>query len=280
MRASADETEARRAITLGRAVAATAIALVVGIGLGWLARSSFGAYRTPTGPPRSPGSVADVADPASTRAGAPRGDESAASGLFEAWGQNMLLAAKLGELEDRLAEMKARGERLEDVVSGLLSDMSDREIEAAIRFATPLGDELEEVKDMRAYAVRLTTIALEGTLGPEGGADPVATVTFTDSRMGVRDAGAARDRFEPNAKPIFAVFDTDGYGLEEVMIKWYRTDVPEILLFRRHDIVIDRALNFVWLAPRDGWQPGSYQVDLYRAEEGLGRLASGRYSVE
>ena len=64
------------------------------------------------------------------------------------------------------------------------------------------------------------------------------------------------------------------------MIRWLRTDRPQILLFERHPITPGDAYSYVWLRPKDGWEPGQYQVDVYSADEEVTSLAQGRYTVE
>jgi hypothetical protein len=71
----------------------------------------------------------------------------------------------------------------------------------------------------------------------------------------------------------------DAYRENEVFVKWYRIDEPEILLFDQYAIRRDAEFSYVWLEQENGWAEGEYAVEFYSADEALKKIASGRYSV-
>ena len=95
------------------------------------------------------------------------------------------------------------------------------------------------------------------------------------------DSGSPEsDRFGVEDSRIFAFFPTDHYERDAVMIKWHRSDRPQILLFERYPIKQSDGNSHVSLRPKGGWEPGQYQVNVYAADEAVTLLAQGRYSVE
>jgi hypothetical protein len=132
---------------------------------------------------------------------------------------------------------------------------------------------------MPAFAARLAEVAMEDIVEPAGEPSGAIRVLFT-TKPETRDPQVlARERFTTQEPRIYAVFPTAGYTHDTVMIKWYRTDPPQILLFRRYDIRPGDAYGFVWLQPKQSWEPGSYRVEVYAADEAVTRLARGRYQV-
>jgi hypothetical protein len=85
---------------------------------------------------------------------------------------------------------------------------------------------------------------------------------------------------EAGARRVYAVFPSEGYPLDEVVVKWYRTDNPEILLLGRYPIVRGDAQSFVWLERRHGWPAGAYGVEFYTSDDRLEKFASGQYVVQ
>ena len=63
------------------------------------------------------------------------------------------------------------------------------------------------------------------------------------------------------------------------MVKWYRSDRPELLMFKKHPIETSDDQSYVWLEPTGGWSRGDYRVEFYTNDDRLGKIASGDYSV-
>ena len=79
---------------------------------------------------------------------------------------------------------------------------------------------------------------------------------------------------------IYATFPMEGYRGDEVFVKWYRSDDPEILLFDRYLIQREADYNYVWLDNETGWREGEYRVEFYSADEAMEKIAVGRYDID
>ena len=160
--------------------------------------------------------------------------------------------------------------------------MSDRELIALVSSTTSLPErELDGLRDVRGFALRLSEIAVDGVLkarSEDGG--EVAAVSFADSVDASNRPVFVRSRFTPGTERIYAVFDTDDYTLGDVMVKWYRTDPPEMLLFGRYPIRRGEGQSHVWFERPHGWAEGDYRVEFYSGDPALVKLASGSYAID
>lgn len=195
--------------------------------------------------------------------------------LMESWSSSLRLAARVNSLEALVEAMSAPD--VSQAVQSSISQMSERELESVLASMIHLSrEEIEEVGDLRAFANRLAEIAMEDTLMPTDTTAEGGHVVFTTSP----ERDEARGQFDAGESRIYAVFPTDYFDQEKVMVKWYRRDNPEILLLQRYPIVAGDQYGHVWLEPNRGWEQGQYKVDIYAGDETMGLLASGNYSVQ
>jgi hypothetical protein len=165
------------------------------------------------------------------------------------------------------------------VVGVVIDSMSTRELRSALTSLTKLTEEdLDEIRDLPAFARRVSEIAMDGVVrygAPEGAG--LADVQFSVDPHNV--AELAQDRFSGEER-IYAVFPMEEYRGDDVFVKWYRSDDPEILLFDRYPILREADSNYVWLDKQHGWPEGEYRVELYSADEAMKKVATGRYVVD
>ena len=200
--------------------------------------------------------------------------------LEYSWLDTLRLAAKVDSLESLLEELQGGELDHRALVQSAIANLGERELQSIVASAASLSaEDLEQIEDMPAFAARLAEVAMEDIVEPAadpGGGDPVFFSTAPETS---EPAALARTRFTPLDARIYAIFPTASYAQGTVMIKWYRSDPPQILLFRRYAIRPGDAYGYVWLNPKDGWKPGQYRVDVFAADEAVTRLAQGRYSV-
>ena len=194
---------------------------------------------------------------------------------MESWLSGLRLAARVDSLEALVEEMSA--DDVSQAVDASISRMSDRDLESVLASTIHLSrEEIEDVRDLRAFAKRLAEIAMEDTLLPTDLAAGADRVVFTTSPR----FDDTRSHFDAGEERIYAVFPTDYFDQEQVMVKWYRRDHPEILLLQRYPIVVGDEYGHVWLEPNRGWEQGQYKVDVYSGDETMALVASGNYSVQ
>ncbi len=176
------------------------------------------------------------------------------------------------------------GEQLDaasaELIGGFIAGLSELELIDSVSSTALFSEaELEEISDVRGFAERLASIALSGVVTPPTAIPPRAMlVEFSTSVEPDNTPTAPGEVF--GSDRIYAVFPTDQYGSDSVLVKWQRLDQPELLVFDRYPIgAIDRD-SYVWLSQPEGWSEGAYEVTIYAAEESLDPIAVGSYEVE
>lgn len=240
--------------------------LVLGVWLGWVF------------PPRPPLAGSVRAGTCEADSASPR-EATLESALRKSGLARLQLAARVGDLEARLHDPSTAEGDYARIVRQSIATLSDQDLEAVLASTIHLGpDELGRVRDLRAFTERVADIAMQGILEPEQSAANVAHVDF-GTRPGPADP-ASSGRFGPGTGRIYAVFPTEGFRDDTVLVKWYRRDDPRILLLQRYPIVRRDATGYVWFRPDGRWDPGQYQVDVYTGDEAMTLLATGHYSVQ
>jgi hypothetical protein len=217
--------------------------------------------------------------------GSPRGgDETNATATAR---RRALLEAALGENEDHpqadLFRLLARFNGDPTEVIGVVVDaMTRKELIASVSSFTDISPEkLKNSADPKAFAQRLAQLAMEGLLhtGPEP--TQAASVIFTDGLVPPVDGEVpAGVRKIIGDGPVLASFPMGSYENDEVFVKWTRVDDPKIMLFNHYPIRPEQDFNYVWLRPKEGWEPGEYQVNFYSADDTMTPLAEGRYVID
>jgi hypothetical protein len=115
--------------------------------------------------------------------------------------------------------------------------------------------------------------------GPSSGAGEV-DIEFSTSVGENHSAPDAQERVGPNNEKLYAVFPNDELPDGPILLKWSRTDQPELLLFEKYAVNRRREHSYVWFKPQEGFPPGEYQVDFYSADGELDHLGAGSYSVD
>lgn len=224
---------------------------------------------------------------AAARASAPPGSSASQSrereleqALEKSWLDMLRLASQVDSLESLVEELRKGELDHREMVWNAIANMSERELQSILASAARLSaEDLEEVSDLPAFAARLAEVAMEDIVEPGEAVTGASRVVFTTAPETRDPLSVARTQFEPNQNRIYAVFPTEGYAQDAVMMKWYRSDPPQILLFERYPIQPGNAHGYVWLQPRGDWEPGQYHVDIYAADESVTRLARGRYTI-
>jgi len=159
--------------------------------------------------------------------------------------------------------------------------MPEREIESILSSITKLKvEEIQEVGDLRVFANRFAEIAMNGMVtGSEAAPVGVDTVEFGTGASHADGPTGPADGFSPDEPRIYAVFPTSHYDKRWVMVRWWRPDGPEVFLLQRYQVSMTGRYSFVWRKRPQGWDPGSYEVEVYSANDELTPLAWGRYSV-
>ena len=159
--------------------------------------------------------------------------------------------------------------------------MSDDELADVISGVTNLTQEdISSMRDSREFAARLSSIALQ-TAYAEPGADEwdLDPVHFAKRVAPDNSPDHPSLEFERGTRRIYAVFPSEHSKADEVMVKWYRTDRPELLMLKKKRIAPRDDQSFVWLEQNGGWPSGEYAVEFFTSDERLARIATGQSTV-
>jgi len=255
-----------------RSVASALFILLVGF---WLGRLSAPAASPPEGAQvGGPGRDGLPAPPNVSPPTAPENETVEIAHSPDAWASDPRAA-----LARRMLEWGGDPAQTLEVV---IDSMSDRELRIALASLTNFSEEqLDRVRDLRSFARRVAEVAVDSLYDPGAplGGAPLAEVQFSRAIGAANAPELPQDRFS-NEGRIYAVFPMDAYREEEVFVKWFRTDDPEILLFDQYPIQRDADFSYVWLDRENGWAEGEYAVEFYSADETLRQIAEGRYVVD
>ena len=168
-----------------------------------------------------------------------------------------------------------------EVVGVMIDAMSDDELRSTLMSLTRLSEsDLDEVRDLRAFSRRVSEIAIDGVLSESPPEDAgVTDVRFAQDFDPQSQEDMARDRFAVDGR-MYAIFPTDQYPQDEVFVKWYRADDPEIMLFDQYPVEREAEESFVWMDRPEGWPEGEYRVEVYSGDEDLRKLSTGRYYID
>lgn len=254
--------------------------LFVGIGIGWV----VGRLQGSTSVVESL-ATAEVASEEASGRGLP----SAAPSIDSAPKADSLalayeLATRINSLESLLAAAEERQIEPEAMIEAAISQLSDGQIRAGLGPVVRLSEEeLSEIEDIPAYAARLAHVAMEGMVesADDDAPSDVASAEVSFAReLDRRDPESlAESDFAVDAGRIYAVFEVGDFPGQKVVIKWYRSDGPELLLFRHYRLSPDNDFSWVWLDRKNGWTPGRYRVDVLSGDEAVERIASGRFMI-
>lgn len=158
------------------------------------------------------------------------------------------------------------------------------ELEVIIRSYTKLAPhDYPEGVDIHDFAKRLGELyyldLLEGGDTSFDAAEYAGLIDFNSLVQADNMSTEATDNFSSDTKRIYASFDTSNYTKGSVMVKWSRIDSPEVLIFDKYRVDRSMGSNYIWLEPPDGWENGTYQVNIYSLEDNLSPLATGVYGV-
>ena len=192
------------------------------------------------------------------------GEEELHQTLTDSWHTIFNLAEKIDSLELLVEELREQELDARQIVADAISTMSDRELHSIVASLAHLSPEvLDEVTNVRAFAARLAAVAMAGVVEPARAMSDADEVVFATRPTIPDPESLALDRYDVDDSRIYAFFPTDRYEQDAVMVRWLRTDRPQILAFERYPINSGDAQGHVWLHPKGGWQPGQYQVDVY-----------------
>jgi hypothetical protein len=182
---------------------------------------------------------------------------------------------------------------IDEIISQKLEAMNldDQEMIGLIQsFINIDPDDVPPQMPIKDFAVKLVKIAANGVVTPlqskSNMNDPLPLpVYFDTSTKPDYSVSDPRETFLTEETKIFASFDSsqltdDNVLIDSVLVKWYRTDQPQILLMKSFPIRPLSNYNHIWLDRPRGWLRGDYQVEIYSFQDVTKLIATGKYNIE
>lgn len=264
-----------------KVVFALALVFLAGFGLGRLSGGTGESFSIDT--PQPEVHLAEVPDPVSGPSPTPEATPIVAESVTAPGDRNTWLDALSDDPRAALAKLVFdQGGDPQQAVDFVIDRMSDGELISVMAGVTNFTQEdLSTLRDPREFARRLSSIAMDGLFREQPFVEAAQELVSFSTAVTSENAAVGESLdIEAGARRVYAVFPSEGYPLDEVVVKWYRTDNPEILLLGRYPIVRGDAQSFVWLERRHGWPAGAYGVEFYTSDDRLEKFASGQYVVQ
>ncbi len=171
-------------------------------------------------------------------------------------------------------------ELIRERVEGLIDQLDPWQLEYVILSATGMSsDELSEIGDLHSYASQLATVTMDGVVTETSSSlNTPSTIEFTRNIISFYQGESGETAFDSSAGRIYAVFPTDSYDGDSVLMKWYRTDMPSRVHVKMQPLLQGAPYNYVW-AEVEEWPEALYKVEIYSSGESLEQLAAGEYEV-
>jgi hypothetical protein len=174
-------------------------------------------------------------------------------------------------------------DKWESAIDRYYAETTDREIiEELVEQTHYTREELERVKDLRAFLKRNAQVLLGG-LGLDAELSELgqfqSEIAFSRRVDVDNTARLAQTEFGPETRKLYAVFSSAGLPVDEVTVVWRDLDRQKILIYQRYPIEATQENSFVWFRQPEAWPAGEYAVEIYTGDEAMEPIAVGSYSV-
>ena len=156
--------------------------------------------------------------------------------------------------------------------------------ETIIREITEIANytdaELWSFSDLGAFYDRFLQLSTNSAAAqPDTPSSIVGKIVFSESNIWEKDQDQSKTVFAPDTAKIFAILPKMEGLREEVLVRWYATNNPELILFQKYTTPSNLDKNHIWLEYPQGWKTGTYKVEIYSEDEFVDLLAQGLYEV-
>ncbi len=84
--------------------------------------------------------------------------------------------------------------------------------------------------------------------------------------------------FKKDAGTIYLYIEISDFVAQDVLVKWYNADTGERILFKRFSVNSKVAREYFWVR-KDHWEEGTYNAEIFSADESLKLLAVNQFLV-
>lgn len=143
------------------------------------------------------------------------------------------------------------------------------------------NDILNSITDPKKFSTRLIEVAsnidIEEASEPESSQ---ARLSFSQSPVYGQRYLTGSDNINQYDAIFSHVATLNGAQLTDVFVKWYSHQTGAMLMLDKVRLEADsNGSAFFSTAPKTGWAPGTYTVNVYSADDSLSLLASGHYDI-
>ena len=102
---------------------------------------------------------------------------------------------------------------------------------------------------------------------------------MSDSAPPLNDTTEDTSIFKAANKRLYAHFDLPDYAYDQVLVKWYKEGVNELVQMDYLKINQFGSENYIWIEQDSTWESGKYLVEIFSASETPALLSAGDYIV-
>ena len=141
--------------------------------------------------------------------------------------------------------------------------------------------QLWSFSDLEAFYDRFLQLSTNSPAAqPDIPSTIVGEIVFSEANVWEKDQDQSKTVFAPDTAKIFAILPKMEGLREEVLVRWYAANDPELILFQKYTTPSNLDRNHIWLEYPQGWKTGTYKVEIYSEDEFVDLLAQGLYEVE
>ena len=88
--------------------------------------------------------------------------------------------------------------------------------------------------------------------------------------------------FPTEQRRIYVHFNYTNLPYDEVLVKWIQVlgNEGEVLILDKRPVDKNDSQHYIWSQPANGWDRGTYRVELFSPDDELTLLAAGNYTID
>jgi len=159
-----------------------------------------------------------------------------------------------------------------------IKNMSDSDLRNKINLVID-DSQFSDIHDTKAFASRLAEVAMESPDDKSGSTDSTnidvrISISRTIGYQEMTTSGVVASKYRRLYANILS-----SEVLDYVLVKWKNVSTDEFLFYKGLTFNPNSDSQFIWTKPRDGWETGVYQINIYKIDDKMELLAEKRFTI-
>ncbi|MBI4711910.1 MAG: hypothetical protein HY762_01185 [Planctomycetes bacterium] len=183
------------------------------------------------------------------------------------------------DILEKLANKSVSVEELKPQIKSIVDTLPPKFVLEQIQKFTGLdGADIASNTDMGEYVTRLLQLNQGEAIAPVG---DYVTISFAAKVNPDNSPIEPATSFKTTAPRIYSCFQNQEVlkGLTKVITRWTDTTNGEVIYLGTKPLDAASAWNFIWVERKQGWTPGTYEIELLTAGK-LEKVGGGTFKVE